>query len=534
MSADADVSQFELDEGRRSPSVASSSGSTAHGPEAQSPPAPAASSVRSSQSAFTPSQRPTLPRPSSIQTEIHHGTVARATVDTTLAVIPAEAFRRLTHKFPKATAHIVQVIMTRFSRVTFNAAHGYLGLTSEVLRTEKAVNDLACHPLPASFYEGGGMQQLRQRFDGASLAGQSPEPQEDYFGSEVNSSNSTLVSAKRPSLESRSTDRTLHGSPLQMAASTSTLHPSRPTTRNQVQAGDLFSTTPATEAYRPRPTSANFVNTPHVSRGVHPHRSKLVDLPENEEGTDEFDLRQEVMNAIAISIGLQQPAPLSDESPGSLEASPAVSAQDWRQNLMRQSGSSQPLPNSFGSLSLLEMGNDSSSSITGASATSSTSKGITGLDNEVEILFFPAGSHLARAGEKDTGALPRSLLTLLVLITAGTGLFYVIEGFLDIVLPDDIGSSPQTTHDRSKPKPPSASVDDLYSQGEFVDSESDFSSVPGITKRQSTEPHGGTGSTLFTVKPGGIAGYLGTMSFSYLVVDTDEQYSEPLKHSELC
>lgn len=192
------------------------------------------------------------------------------------------------------------------------------------------------------------------------------------------------------------------------------------------------------------------------------------------------------------------------------------------------------MPNSFGSLSLLEMGNDSSSSITGASATSSTSKGITGLDNEVEILFFPAGSHLARAGEKDTGALPRSLLTLLVLITAGTGLFYVIEGFLDIVLPDDIGSSPQTTHDRSKPKPPSASVDDLYSQGEFVDSESDFSSVPGITKRQSTEPHGGTGSTLFTVKPGGIAGYLGTMSFSYLVVDTDEQYSEPLKHSELC
>lgn len=36
------------------------------------------------------------------------GTVARATVDTTLAVIPAEAFKRLTRKYPNAAAHIVQ------------------------------------------------------------------------------------------------------------------------------------------------------------------------------------------------------------------------------------------------------------------------------------------------------------------------------------------------------------------------------------------------------------------------------------------
>lgn len=37
-----------------------------------------------------------------------YGVVARATEDSTLAVIPAEAFRRLTKKFPKAAAHIVQ------------------------------------------------------------------------------------------------------------------------------------------------------------------------------------------------------------------------------------------------------------------------------------------------------------------------------------------------------------------------------------------------------------------------------------------
>jgi lysophospholipid hydrolase len=39
-----------------------------------------------------------------VQEEKREGTIARATVDTTLAVIPAEAFRRLTKKFPNAAA----------------------------------------------------------------------------------------------------------------------------------------------------------------------------------------------------------------------------------------------------------------------------------------------------------------------------------------------------------------------------------------------------------------------------------------------
>jgi lysophospholipid hydrolase len=42
------------------------------------------------------------------------GIVARASEDTTLAVIPAEAFRRVTKKFPKASAHIVQGLLTCF------------------------------------------------------------------------------------------------------------------------------------------------------------------------------------------------------------------------------------------------------------------------------------------------------------------------------------------------------------------------------------------------------------------------------------
>ena len=69
---------------------------------------------RSASRPLTPMQpsrhrrNPSMARPSIHTSGIHHGTIARATTDTTLAVIPAEAFKRLTKKFPKASGHIVQ------------------------------------------------------------------------------------------------------------------------------------------------------------------------------------------------------------------------------------------------------------------------------------------------------------------------------------------------------------------------------------------------------------------------------------------
>ena len=47
------------------------------------------------------------------------GTIARAKIDTTLAVIPAKAFKTLTKRYPKASGTVVQVVLERFSRVTF-------------------------------------------------------------------------------------------------------------------------------------------------------------------------------------------------------------------------------------------------------------------------------------------------------------------------------------------------------------------------------------------------------------------------------
>jgi lysophospholipid hydrolase len=338
-------------------------------------------------------------------TQIHHGTVARATEDTTLAVIPAEAFRRLTQKFPNASAHIVQgasflptkknrlvtrlflVIMTRFSRVTFNAAHKYLGLTTEVLRTEKAINDIACHPLPAIFYEGGGMQQLRQRFDGVGTQDLSPsqsEPGGDYYDF-----SSTVVSS-RSCTKSQLSKEASTISPVKLSGGIQFRPRKSRSSRHLVQAGDLHSSTAFGEAYRPLGRS---LNAPHLPRRELYETTEFLHL----DGVD-FDLRQEVMNCIAVSIGLSQP-PLSANTSG--EASPSFSAAESTASVRISRPVGDLLDSPFGSLSLLDIADDSSSATGASSATASGY--MSGLDNEVEILFFSSGSYLAKAGERDIG-----------------------------------------------------------------------------------------------------------------------------------
>ena len=419
-------------------------------------------------------------RPSDSMHREGAGTVARATVDTTLAVIPAEAFKRLTKKFPNAAAHIVQVILTRLSRVTFHTAHKYLGLTKEVMRTEKTINELACFPLSSEFYEKGGMEKLRHRF--------LPEPkkpkrrgdasgEDDYFRGYENwptrSSARTSVpgsatASRPPSVKLSAVDAALGDS------NEKTPHPSRsgsvsnpktpwghpdtvlmtPIGRSAVGPGDLlsmtghgednwrFGPTPLSSAHptpRSRPmrpmqrldtahlglmrdpiderssasprsgTSANSTNRTHGTDIFSPSEE---DTLWSGIGLANFDLKNEVMDCIAKSIGLAQapPSPLN-----SYQASPHISAQDaYLQRSVFKSA--------FGSLSMLDaaMGGDEESSITGTSSSLAGQNGgfhHTDFENEIEIKFYSAGSTLARAGESKAG------------------LFYVIDGFLDVLLP---------------------------------------------------------------------------------------------------
>lgn len=113
--SDSDVSQLNLNLNFTSPrsrgrgGSVSSSGSTIHAADAASPQARASSPIGIPFSSGSSGRtRPTRRRAGDAHAPSHYGVVARATEDSTLAVIPAEAFRRLTKKFPKATAHIVQ------------------------------------------------------------------------------------------------------------------------------------------------------------------------------------------------------------------------------------------------------------------------------------------------------------------------------------------------------------------------------------------------------------------------------------------
>lgn len=113
--SDSDVSSIALEElghNQISPPVSrrnsiSSSGSTIHGDDSTvfSPDARGRRLTEQPFSRISASTTRTTPRS---RRHTYHGTVAVAVEDATLAVIPAEAFRRLTKKFPKATAHIVQ------------------------------------------------------------------------------------------------------------------------------------------------------------------------------------------------------------------------------------------------------------------------------------------------------------------------------------------------------------------------------------------------------------------------------------------
>ena len=227
------------------------------------------------------------------------------------------------------------------------------------------------------------MQQLRQRFDGHPS-----EPSESGDTLFSHSSSSTVASSKPPRL--LKINKPLTESP-SMGASI----PTTSSRRHLAQAGDLLTSTQS-EGLKQISRSYSLLNTPRP-RAQSPtmliHTEPELFRLDEEEG---FDLRQEVMNCIYVSIGLDPNALPGDES---VEASPAFSPTDASRTSRGASGTL----NSFGSLSLLEMGDDLSSA-TGASSTTANNY-MTGLDNEVEILFFPAGSHLARAGERDTGAI---------------------------------------------------------------------------------------------------------------------------------
>ncbi|GMM30107.1 lysophospholipase [Martiniozyma asiatica (nom. inval.)] len=59
----------------------------------------------------------------------------------TISIIPKESFLRIAMKYPKDASHIIQMILTKLYRVTFQTAHNYLDLTSDIYQTEINLNE---------------------------------------------------------------------------------------------------------------------------------------------------------------------------------------------------------------------------------------------------------------------------------------------------------------------------------------------------------------------------------------------------------
>ncbi|WWC88526.1 lysophospholipase NTE1 [Kwoniella dendrophila CBS 6074] len=537
------------------------------------------------------------------------GTIARATVDTTLAVIPASAFRKLTRKFPKASGTVVQVVLERFSRVTFMTAHKYLGLTKEILRSESSLNSLVSHPLPRSFYTGGGMQALRNRFQPETQAndknhknfssiGSSPSGRvssKDYFNFVPSS-----PTVKAPSLPS-TTPRQVPSTPAAKGGSfvtkglqalskidsdvnvespvektpindqteepptTAVFSPDSATRygsefirrtsafRKQVAAGDLAMAqrnVPDEKGgayYRPGvqtpglPRMDTWLGRFSGSQNDLAHHNGVSVSPSlsGDHGTpqeDSFDLKEAVLMSIARSIGLAQPTENSIDSIGkNTSMAPSVSALSTPNSPMFPPNNGRGAPGSgvkspFGNVldmmaasthegviggMLREAAlkakvgssvvDDEASSVSASlhesqshfGSTAGDKKVLKDLEGNVEILFFKKGSVLVKEGERSPG------------------MYYVIDGFLETSLPvhqsgvETPRSSPSVNP--SSASPPPATFANVSGRPFGAALGLDTSHNNGYTSPFGTGDHE---EALYTVKPGGIAGYLSSLCSS--------------------
>lgn len=430
------------------------------------------------------------------------GTIGRATMDTTLAVIPAEAFKRLTKKFPNSAAHIVQVILTRLSRVTFRTSHQYLGLTKEIMRTEKRINEVARFQLPPSFYEQGGIEKLRQRF--------LPEPRRQASRSRGDASEDGGYFRHRdtdhdgvPTVTSRSQPPT-----------TPWGHPDPPLrtphARTSVGPGDLLSMTGNNDL--PRGSSNDRPNlhlSPKKMTAAQREESSLSDAAALERNT----LKDDILDCMSKAIGLtamQPPSPPASNT-NTFDASPFLHPQD--------SGRRAAAFNSaFGSLSMLDgmMFDDEASSLTGSIAGPHYAE----LENEVEVRFFSAGSTLVKAGDSQAG------------------LFYVIDGFLDVVVPPpqhgngtaaakaDAGKQSHSSSPlkrRAEPqRGPQRTMSKLAEAKAKSGAQGGAAKATGAESADATAPAPAATPTpkpIFTVGRGGVAGYLSSLLSSPSFVD---------------
>ncbi|SZF00536.1 unnamed protein product [Blumeria hordei] len=448
------------------------------------------------------------PKPRRAQTNSAHPDIlAQATVDTTIAIIPAAAFCKLTRVYPKATAHIVQVILTRLQRVTLATGHSYLGLKSEVLRTEKHMSKYTNSELP-NFLRGVALDRLREKFSRES----------ERIGSEEGSKGIALHNSRRRcpntyqqkdpnrQVPSRNRSPNSHTStPSLFSGREGSVNPSPgdlltniQMARNAGRGHTSHLNQEALDEVHSRPEVwQHDIQSPLSVKSFHPFcktRHPRVDLNRQDSIDEDRIFRGSILGCIFKAIGLtstHKALRMTD----SLEDSPKLGMCDQKQ---QKDGFSN---NAFGIIDPYE------GSIDGYSEPSSSvnpgeAHGTQGLAmelrDEIEIVFFPKGSVLIEQGERNSG------------------IYYVIDGFLDVSVPSDEKSDLSESGTANFAKDTKNSVNETLVQLPRPRlSTWRAPSNAGETKKRKSSAH----KKIALIRPGGIAGYIGTISSYRSLID---------------
>lgn len=446
-----------------------------------------------------------------VSASAHPDIIARASVDTTIAIIPASAFRRLIRTYPKATAHIVHLILSRFQRVTLATAFSYLGLTSEVLQTEKSMIKYTVSQLPNPL-RGEPLQRLKEKFKreleriGESEAGKGIALHNSAAADRRRRRSSTGL---RKEAVMQATRGSVVGSTIFPPQERSSIDVPSPgdllANIQHARSGGRAAASPAnTPSERPEPLFQEGTS-PLAERKFNPLSRQLISLDKRDQVDEDNIFRESILECMFKAIGLESNAS-GARGEDSVEASPRLVSYDQRRHKAVFSN------NAFGFMDPFDASVDGDTeSVTSSSLPTHPAPSAHGLaldmKHELEIVFFPKGSVLVEQGERNPG------------------LYYVIDGFLDMSSAGDSsedilqssaeGSSEEP--DPLSPKPPlrrNATSTSKFSMPEFGHSEHDLPK-----KGPSGRKH------VALIKPGGLAGYIGTVSsyrsFIDVVAKTD-------------
>ncbi|KAI1182400.1 patatin-like phospholipase [Nemania serpens] len=450
-------------------------------------------------------ERPSMKRTA---TSVHPDIIARATTDTTIAIIPASAFRRLIKVYPKATAHIVHVILSRFQRVTLATAYNYLGLTNEVLHTEKNMMNFTTWQLPNSL-RGDALERLKQKFRQERERAQEEEVSKGIALHNASATGhrrrSSTILRKEAALQAMSRARP------QSVITSTIMHPQERQSIHTPSPGDLFANVqmarngttypsgtleiPLTQPWQSFDVLSKDDVSPSAQRAFSPFatqtRARLSIHPR--ESVDEDNLfRFSILECVFKTLGLGAGS-TSIRGHDSTEGSPRFMTYDSRRQKNVLSS------NAFGFMPSFDGHTDGDSdSITSGgmpmTPTPSAQVLASEMKHDVEIVFFHQGSVLVEQGERSPG------------------LYYVIDGFLDICVPsNDPGSEILSSSSRSSfnamhqadlhNMPPQAPSGLGLSTDSSPSQKNSDSKRTTLARRQ-----------VGLVKPGGIAGYISAVS----------------------